>query len=351
MRKVVIVADGSLTMAKLNAEDAQKVLARLEAYDAKITYIQDQKGWSRAQFVEFVPQVEKLGPEAFPVNEEVLKEAEDAEVILANFSPIGSKVMDAGKSLKFIGVTRSGAENVNVKYAREQGINVSVSPGRLSDPVSDYTVGMLLAESRNIARASITDHNGQWITAPSPNAATIRSLNGATVGVIGFGLIGRKVAKKLQAFGCNIVAYDPFCTAESAEAVGAKLIPLKELMRVSDFVTVHARLSKETEGLVSKEMIDRMKPSAVFVNTARAGLVDENALVKALQENRIAGAALDVFVEEPLQDDHPLKKLKNVTLTPHLAGNVSNIAAISLDIIVSELECYFKGEPLHNSRI
>lgn len=348
-RKVVMLVDSSLTYPKVMAEDAQAVLKRLEAYDAEVVYVQDQKDWDRSMFVEYASKVEKVGPEPFDVNEEFLKEAEDAEVIIANFAPVGSKIIENAKKLKLICVTRSGAENINIEAATAKGVKVAVAPGRLADPVSDYTVGMILAESRNIARMSITDHGGEWMT-DAPNSSYIKSLKGATVGLIGYGIIGQRVAYKLQAFGCNIIAYDPFCPQEVFEATNCGSVSLEELMKTSDYVSVHARLTKDTEGLVTKEHINMMKPTAFFINTARAGLVDENALVEALAAHKIGGAALDVFSVEPIPEGHPILALDNVTLTPHRAGNCSNLAAISLDIVVEEIERYFKGKPLTHAK-
>ncbi len=343
--KVVMVVDASMTYEKVMAEDTQRVLKRLEAYDAQIVYVEAQKGWDRGQFVEYASKVEKVGPEPFPVNEDLLREAADADVILTNFAPIGSKVIESANKLKMIGVTRSGAENVNLETAASRGVKVAVAPGRLADPVSDYTVGLILAESRNIARMSITDHDGEWMN-DCPNSSYIKSLKGAVVGLVGYGIIGQRVAAKLQAFGCEIIAYDPFCPAEVFDKTGCRKVTLEELMRSADYVSVHARLSKDTQGLVTRELIGMMKPHAFFINTARAGLVDEDALVEALAAKKIGGAGLDVFSVEPIPEEHPILKLDNVTLTPHRAGNCSNLAAISLDIIVSDVERLLRGEAL-----
>ncbi len=342
--KVVMLVDASMTYEKVMAEDAQRVLKRLEGYGAELVYVEAQKGWDRGQFVEYASQVEKMGPEPFPVNEDLLREAADADIILVNFAPVGSKVIEAAKKLKMIGVTRSGAENVNLEAAAKAGVKVAVAPGRLAEPVSDYTVGLILAESRNIARMSITDHGGAWMN-DCPNASYIKSLRGCVVGLVGYGIIGQRVAAKLAAFGCEMIAYDPFCPAEGFERTGCS-VPLDELMRTADYVSVHARLSKDTQGLVSRELIGMMKPHAFFINTARAGLVDEDALVEALAAKKIGGAGLDVFSVEPIPAGHPILRLDNVTLTPHRAGNCSNLAAISLDIIVADVERLLRGEAL-----
>ncbi len=343
--KIILLVDSSLTYDKVMAPDAQEILDRLCALDAEVVYVEDQKGWTRAQFVEYASRVEKVGPEEFEPNPELLEQVIDADVVLANFAPVGKAVIDAAEKLKLIGVTRSGAENINIEAAKKAGVHVAVAPGRLVEPVSYYTIGMMIAESRNIARMSITANNGEWLDT-AQNASYIRSLKGQTVGIIGFGIIGRRVAEKLRAFGCKIVAYDPFLPDQVFAQEDARKVELAELMEVSDFVSVHARLTKDTEGLVSAEMIAKMKPHAFFVNTARAGLVDMDALVEALATHKIGGAALDVFIEEPIPEGHPILALDNVTLTPHRAGYCSNLAALSLDIIVSDVERLLKGEPL-----
>ena len=345
--KVVVYADSSMTLEKIKSEDAQKELARLDKYGVGIVYVQGQEGWSRQEFSEYASKVEKEGPEVFPTNPDLLNAMADAEVLIANFGAVNAETIKASGKLGLVSVTRSGAENVNLDAATEVGAKVTVSPGRLVEPVSDFTVGMMIAESRNIARMSIIDHDGKWLD-DAPNVPYIKSLKGQTVGLIGFGIIGHRVAQKLQAFGCNVIAYDPFCPAETFETMNVKSVSLEELMETSDFVSVHARLTKDTEGLVSRELIARMKPHAFFVNPARAGLVDMDALVEALQEHKIGGAALDVFTEEPIPADHPILKLDNATLTPHRAGNCSNLASLSLAIAVTEVENYFEGKaPIH----
>jgi D-3-phosphoglycerate dehydrogenase len=153
----------------------------------------------------------------------------------------------------------------------------------------------------------------------------------------------------LSGFGPRIIAYDPYVNKDEAKALGVEMLSLEEVMRQSDFVSVHARLLPATEGLIGAKELSFMKPTAVFVNTARAGLVDEKALVEVLEAKKIRGAALDVFSEEPLPADHPLLKLNNVILTPHMAGGAGDTFTITVDIVREELHRYFKGEKLLNT--
>ena len=169
------------------------------------------------------------------------------------------------------------------------------------------------------------------------------------VGVIGFGDIGKRIAKRLQAFGSAIMVYDPYCEKKDIEALGCIAGSMEEVVSECDFVSLHMRLTPETKGMFSREWISKMKPTAIFVNTARAGLVDEKALIEALQEKKIGGAVLDVFQEEPLSADHLLRKLDNVTLSAHLAGTSIGTFTASVAIVADSLKDYFKGQPLRNT--
>jgi D-3-phosphoglycerate dehydrogenase len=168
------------------------------------------------------------------------------------------------------------------------------------------------------------------------------------VGLVGFGDIGRKIATRLKGFGTTILAYDPYCTKESIEAFGCVPVSLDELLEQADFVSLHVRLSPQTQNMFGAAEFAKMKPTAIFVNAARAGLVDEAAMIDALEQKKIGGAVLDVFREEPLPVDHPLRKLKNVTLSAHLAGTDIGTFSGSIKIVADNLEQYFSGGELKN---
>jgi D-3-phosphoglycerate dehydrogenase len=214
-------------------------------------------------------------------------------------------------------VLRGGTENVDVPWATSRGIGVLNTPGRNARAVAECTLGLILSEIRNIARSHAALKAGQW-RRDYPNHMAIPELNEKTVGLIGYGEVGRLVARYLAAFGSRIVAYDPYAKGDPRPA---ELVDLPTLLRQSDVVSLHARLSDASRGLMGAREFALMKPSAVLVNTARSGLIDEQALVEALAQRRIMGAALDVFDVEPLPADHPLLALDNVTITPHLAGS------------------------------
>ncbi len=284
--------------------------------------------------------IEQNGPEVYDVPQGIIDKIAPAEILITQFCPITKQVINSCPNLKIIGILRGGYENINVEYATAKGIRVLNTPGRNADAVADFAVGAIICESRNIARGHLGIKNGEWIR-EYPNSGFIPDLPGRTVGLIGFGEIGQKTAKRLSAFDMNILAYDPYCE-EYPEYV--RQAELEEIFAKSDFVSLHARLTKENRHLVNADMLKLMKPTAYLVNTSRAGLVDEKALCDALKNKKIAGAFLDVFEDEPPGIDHPLVVLPNVTLTPHMAGG-SNDAFLNSPIkLAAELVKYLRGE-------
>lgn len=286
--------------------------------------------------------LELEGGNAYPPPQ-VMYDNEDAEIIIGKFGPFGSNCMDATKNAKIYGVMRAGMENVDVQAATERGIVVVNATGRNANAVSDYAIGMMLAECRDIARGHYNVKNGGWKTT-FPNEGLMPDMFEKTVGIIGFGYIGRLVAEKLSGFHVNILVYDPFVDSSVEEKYHVKLVDKATLFKESDFVTVHARLTPESAKTVGKAEFDLMKPHAYFINTARAGLVDYDALADALRERKIMGAALDVFYEEPLAADSPFRDMDNVTLTPHLAGRTKDGAENSPRLLISRIVDLIKGE-------
>lgn len=277
--------------------------------------------------------VEQEGSEAYEPSQEIIQAVKDADIIITQFCPITKAVIDQCSNLKAIGVLRGGYENVNVSYAAEKNILVFNTPGRNANAVADFAVGMLISECRNIAKAHRELKEGNWVRDYS-NAACVPDLCDKTAGIIGYGNIGRKVSQRLKAFDMKVIAYDPFVAAENSDV---PMVSLEELMKTSDFVTIHSRLTKETERMINSDLLSLMKPTAYFINTARSGLVDEDALCQVLKEHKIAGAALDVFDEEPPGKDYKLVTLDNVTITPHLAGGTRDAFTHSPVLLAGEL--------------
>ncbi|MGN1399574.1 MAG: NAD(P)-dependent oxidoreductase [Erysipelotrichaceae bacterium] len=294
-------------------------------------------------------KVEKEGPEWCVHNAETLEAVKDAKIICVSFCGVNKQLIDAAENCKMVVILRSGKENVNIDYCTEKGIKVVNAPGRVSDPVADMTVAMMLAVIREIQRLDL--HRLEWDYARKirvqPKDKPL--ISDMTIGFVGFGIIAAKVATRLAGFKPErMIAYDPFVKPEVAKQYNVELVSLEELMKTSDLVSVHARLLPETEKLVSKEMIDLMKPTAYFVNTARSGLVDNDALYDALANNRIRAAALDVFDTEPLPQDDRFLQLGNVTATPHMSGGAGDSIAITLGIVFEDIFGFLsEGKVVH----
>jgi D-3-phosphoglycerate dehydrogenase len=303
----------------------------------------DVRPWEHDSLIELQEanlKIESGGPEAVELPEEATAGIESCVILTVQFAPVSRKLIERGENLKVIGVLRGGTENVDVELATERGIAVLNTPGRNARAVAECAMGMILSEIRNIARSHASLMQGKWQRS-FPNSSEIPELCGKTVGLVGYGAVARLVAGYLQAFGSRIIAFDPYAQGDAAPA---RMVDLPTLMRESDVISVHARLTKETEHLIGREQLALMKPTAVLVNTARSGLIDEKALIETLREGKIFGAALDVFDEEPLPPDHPLLELENVTVTPHLAGSTIDAFRNSPRMMADHLRRLLRGE-------
>lgn len=288
-------------------------------------------------------EVEKRGPEIESVPEAALGAGSDAEILAGLFVPVSSTLLDAMAQLRLVGVCRAGVENVNVEAATRRGIAVFHVMGRNAHAVSDYAIGMMLAEARNIARAHQAVKSGTWRKTFS-NSDIVPELHGRTIGLVGFGHIGALVARKLSGFDVDIIVHDPFADEAALRSAGVEPVGLDELLERSDIISLHARLSDQNKGMIGAAQIARMKPTAILVNTARAGLIDEGALAAALSDGRIAGAALDVFETEPIPEDSPLLGLDNVTLTTHLAGTTADALTNSPYLLMQDIARLLAGD-------
>ncbi len=298
-----------------------------------------ETNWDQLQYRRL--EVEKQGPEIEEVDALIAEKGADREALFGLFVPVSSKVMDAMPNLRVVGVSRAGLENVNVEEATKRGILVFNVKGRNAHAVSDFSIGMMLAEARNIGRAHAAVKKGEWQKTFS-NSDNVPELNGKTVGLVGYGYIGHLVAKKLSGFDVNVIVYDPYIDAQELQKDGCEKVELNDLFKRADIVSVHARLTDANKKMIGQEQFDLMKPTAIFVNTARAGLVDFDALTKTLQEKKILGAALDVFITEPLEEDNPLRDLDNVTLTTHIAGTTSDALTNSPFLLLEDVVSFLK---------
>lgn len=230
-----------------------------------------------------------------------------------NFSP--SVLRSLSAQLKIIARFGTGFDRIDLGTATEHGICVTTTPGCMSIPVAEMAVGLMLALARNVARLDGDLRHDRW------NQSLVMSqLTGTTVGLVGFGHIAQQTAELLSGFRCTLLAFDPAIDEALASRLGVVPSSLIELLRRSDFVSVHVPLTDDTRGMVDSSFLRSMQPTAFLVNTSRGAVVDEPALIEALRGGFIAGAGLDVFVEEPLPADHHLTKLPNTVLTPHVAA-------------------------------
>lgn len=242
--------------------------------------------------------------------------AEYAVLIVRSRTKVTEKVIQAGKRLVVIARAGVGVDNIEVAAATDRGIPVVHAPAGSTQSVAELTVAHMLALARHLPQADRSLKAGRW----DKKRFQGRELAGKVLGLVGSGRIGSEVARICQALGMTTIAYDPYLDEELAARDNIRLTTFEELLETSDLVSVHAALTEETRHLVGDAELARMKPSAVLVNCARGAIVDEAALVRALEEGRIAGAGLDVYEEEP-PTDSPLLGMENVVLTPHIAAS------------------------------
>ena len=252
----------------------------------------------------------ELRPQQCRSEEEIIALAQDADAVLNCYAKMTARVIENLKRCRIIARYGIGVDNVDLPAATRAGIVVSLAPGRNS--TAELAVGLMLAVMRRIPQSDRAMRNGEWPLVLG------YVLKGKTLGILGLGKIGTEVAAIGRAFGMKVIAWGPTLTRERAAKSQATFMPLDDVLRTADVVSVHLKLSEQSKGLIDERRLHLMKKSAYFVNTARGAIVDEQALVRVLADNAIAGAALDVFVEEPLPAKHPILELDNVILTPHL---------------------------------
>lgn len=274
----------------------------------------------RSELHQRVRRIERDGPDVVPPPDEMWGLAEQADLIVTHLCPLGTEVIRRATNLRMIGVCCGGIGTIACQAAEARGIPIYNVPGRNAVAVAEFTIGLMLAERRNIARAHHAIATGQW-RKEFLNVDHDTQLSGKIVGLVGFGEIGKLVAQRLAPFGAELLVYDPFQSQQSIAEFGGQSVGLDELLVRSDVVSLHVRRDEHEAPLIGERELALMKPTSQLINTARAYLVDQDALIVALQNQRLGGAALDVFSEEPLDDDSPLRTLDNITLTPHLAGS------------------------------
>jgi len=317
----------------------------LERFGAEVVFMKDEDIQTLDAMFEAMFRAEKHGADACPTYPPLLDAVKDVDILVVHTTAANTEVLNAAANLKYMAVLRGGIENVQDAVCKERGIKIINAASRSAHAVADFTVGMMIAEMKNIARGHKALTEGKW-RKDYVNLYNIHNLRTRTVGIIGGGQIGQRVIDRLKGFGCKIIVHDPFVPDEELAKLGYTPVSLETLLQQSDFVSIHLRLSEKTHKFITKRELDMMKKTAIFINTSRGGLINEDDLVQALQERTIGGAALDVFYDEPIGMDNPLLKLDNVTLTPHLAGTSNDTFADSVEIITDELTKLFESGAL-----
>ncbi len=272
---------------------------------------------------------------------ELIRRIGDAEVAVnirahARFT---EAVLAACPRLRLISIWGTGTDNVDLAACRARGVAVTNTPGVNAHAVAEHTVALMLAVTRRIPAMDRDTRAGQW-----PRGLLVQ-LEGRTVGLIGLGAIGGRVAALLRPFGVRLLAATHGPDGGRAAAAGARHVPVETLLREADIVSLHLRLSVATEGYLGPERLALLRPTAYLVNTARGGLVDKAALVDALRAGRLAGAALDVFHEEPIPPGDPILACPNVVLTPHNGGMTREVIDAGLLRAVENIEHFLAGRP------
>lgn len=345
MTKILCVADGGITPDMMND------MMALEDHGAEVTIVEDTDMSSIGEITDRMGLLERSGIDAAPSCQALLDNCAEAEVIVVHVASVNREVIEAAPNLKLVAVLRGGIENADVEALQERGITLINAPWRSANAVADFTVGMMIAENKNIARSHHLLKQGIWCK-KYVNQDYIRDMRKCTVGLIGFGHIGSRVAQRLIGFESKVIAYDPYAPEGDEFGHGVERVDsLEQLLEQSDFVSLHLRISEESHHIINADTLRLMKPTAYLINTARADLVDEEALAAALKNREIGGAAVDVYAMEPLAEDHPFLDLDNITLVSHLAGTSADTMQTSVEIGVGELTRYLAGETMENVRV
>lgn len=260
----------------------------------------------------------RMGPLAA---EELIPWLQRADAVIAATDPYTGAVLNACPRLRVIARWGTGYDSVDLAACVERGVVACNAPGMNVETVADYVFGVMLALARKFPHQMAVMSSGGW--------AEVRGVElfRKTIGIVGFGSIGRAVARRARGFDCRVLAYDPFLSSEQVRDRGGEPATLDRVFQEADFVTLHASLTGDNRGMVHERLLRSMKPGAYFVNAARGPLVDEEALIRALREGWIAGAAVDAYTVEPLRPDHPFRHLPNCLATPHSAFNTVEACA------------------------
>ncbi len=278
--------------------------------------------------------------------EEVAQRVGGADIILCNKTPLNRKNLCGASRLKYIGLFATGYNNIDLEYCRSRGIAVCNAPAYSTDSVAQLTFAFILELVNRVCDYRSLVDKGDWIKSRTFSMFPIplMELKGKTLGIIGYGSIGSKVGEIACAFGMRVLA----CNRSPKTAQGVEFTELSVLLEQSDIVTLHCPLNEDSQNLINEEALSRMKHGAILINTSRGGVVDENALAKALRTGKLMGAAVDVLRKEPMDKDCPLYGIPNCIITPHIAWAGLETRERLLKIVTDNISAFMRGETVNN---
>jgi D-3-phosphoglycerate dehydrogenase len=283
--------------------------------------------------------------EASGTEEQMIEALRGMHICVTQMAPLTKRVLDACSDLELLVVTRGGPVNANIPAATDHGVAVCFAPGRNATATAEHTVALMLAVCRRVPETHASLTRAEWKGEYYEYDRAGLELENATVGLVGYGAVGRLVARILSGFGAKVIVYDPYVTPEALDTC-VQQVGLDELLSRSRIVSLHARVTPETKGMIGAAQIALMPKGSVIVNCARGALLDYDAVCDALDSGDLFGAGLDVFPQEPLPPDSRLLRTPNVVMTPHLAGASRETAQKAARIAAAEVGRYLRGEPL-----
>lgn len=315
--------------------------------NGRILYLDETPGPLKEMMYAHKPEALDLWLWADMNDEERRKSLARADYILVATGRVDETLLDGAHSARFIQKTGVGTDNIDLQETANRGLPVANTPGTNSAGVAELTILLMLALYRKLITLNAAVKRGEW---PAWIFRTSSfEMAGKVHGLVGFGNIAREVARRSRAFGTEILYFDPIrANAEEEEELAARFVPLEDIFRRSDIISLHAPLTPETKHLVGRQELAKMKAEAILINVARGGIVDEPALLDALREERIAGAALDVWEREPVDPDNALLQLDNVVATPHVGAGTRDTLSRVLCTAFANIERVSRGEPPHN---
>lgn len=297
------------------------------------------------QFLKSIATVRINPKDGPPARDVLLREVEDVDGLFCLLTEkIDVELMDRAKKLKVVANMAVGYDNINVEEATKRGIMVGNTPGVLTETTADTAFALMLAVARRIVEADKYVRAGKWVIPWTPMMMVGSDVYGKTLGIYGLGRIGYSVAKRAKGFNMRLIYYDVIRNEKAEKELGIEYMPFEEVLKQCDFLTVHVPLLPETRSSLSDKQFSLMKKTAFVINNARGSIIDEPALIRALQKKHIAGAGLDVFWHEPIEKDSPLLKMDNVVILPHISSGSTETRTAMAMLAAENIVVALKGK-------